>query len=120
ALTRNSCLHRKGDNRIEGMLLTHGDAQHIGGAADTVADFAPREIYDNPLDVRSAVKRRLSEALQLARIKPRHLVRGDSLFFGGDVHADILYPTPDLKITASDDAPLIAQLVIEHDVVLFE
>jgi hypothetical protein len=41
------------------------------------------------------------EALQLARIKPRHLVRGDSLFFGSDVHADIFYPTPDLKITAA-------------------
>jgi competence protein ComEC len=118
--TLKSFLHSKGINRIEGILLTHGDAQHIGGAADTVADFAPREIYDNPLDVRSAVQRRLSEALQLARIRPRHLVRGDSLFFGSDVHADILYPTPDLKITAADDAPLIVQLVIENVRVLFE
>ena len=118
--TLKSFLHSKGINRIEGILLTHGDAQHIGSAADTVADFAPREIYDNPLDVRSAVQRRLSEALQLARIKPRHLVRGDSLFFGSDVHADIFYPTPDLKITAADDAPLIVQLVIENVRVLFE
>jgi len=118
--TLKSFLHSNGINRIEGILLTHGDAQHIGGAANTVADFAPREIYDNPLDVRSAVQRRLSEALQLARIRPRHLVRGDSLFFGSDVHADILYPTPDLKITAADDAPLIVQLVIENVRVLFE
>jgi competence protein ComEC len=118
--TLKSFLHSNGINRIEGILLTHGDAQHIGGAADTVADFAPREIYDNPLDVRSAVQRRLSEALQLARIKPRHLVRGDSLFFGSDVHADIFYPPPDLKITAADDAPLIVQLVIENVRVLFE
>jgi ComEC/Rec2-related protein len=118
--TLKSFLHSNGINRIEGILLTHGDAQHIGGAADAVTDFAPREIYDNPLDVRSAVQRRLSEALQLARIKPRHLVRGDSLFFGSDVHADILYPTPDLKITAADDAPLIVQLVIENVRVLFE
>src|SRR5438874_196862 len=118
--TLKSFLHSKGINRIEAILLTQGDAQHIGGAADTVADFAPHEIYDNPLDVRSAVQRRLSEALQLARIKPRHLVRGDSLFFGSDVHADIFYPTPDLKITAADDAPLIVQLVIENVRVLFE
>ncbi|HEY1894035.1 MAG TPA: ComEC/Rec2 family competence protein [Chthoniobacterales bacterium] len=118
--TLKSFLHSKGINRIEGILLTHGDAQHIGGAADTVADFAPREIYDNPLDVRSVIQRRLSEALQLAGIKPRHLVRGDSLFFGSDVHADIFYPTPDLKITAADDAPLIVQLVIQNVRVLFE
>jgi beta-lactamase superfamily II metal-dependent hydrolase len=36
------------------------------------------------------------------------------------VHADILYPTPNLKITAADDAPLIVQLVIENVRVLFE
>jgi beta-lactamase superfamily II metal-dependent hydrolase len=118
--TLKSFLHSSGINRIEGILLTHGDAQHIGGAADTVADFAAREIYDNPLDVRSAAQRRLSEALQLARIRPRHLVRGDSLLFGSDVHADILYPTPNLKVTAADDAPLVVQLVIENVRVLFE
>src|SRR5438067_26301 len=66
--TLKSFLHSNGINRIEGILLTHGDAQNIGCSPHTVADFAPREIYDNPLDVRSAVKRRLSEALQLARI----------------------------------------------------
>src|SRR6184192_1942906 len=56
--TLKSFLHSRGINRIEGILLTHGDAQHIGCAGDTVADFAPHEIYDNPLDVRSAVQRR--------------------------------------------------------------
>src|SRR5436305_6729418 len=80
--TLKSFLHSKGINRIEGILLTHGDAQHIGGAADTVADFAPHEIYDNPLDVRSAVQRRLSDALQPGQTKPRHLIRGASLLFG--------------------------------------
>jgi competence protein ComEC len=119
--TLKSFLHRNGINRIEGILLTHGDAQHIGGAADTVADFAPHEIYDNPLDVRSAIQRRLAETLQPGRTKPRHLIRGDSLFFSSDVHANILYPTPNIKITAADDAPLIVQLVINENIrVLFE
>jgi competence protein ComEC len=37
------------------------------------------------------------------------------------VHADILYPTPNVKITAADDAPLIVQLVINENIrVLFE
>ncbi len=119
--TLKSFLHSRGINRIEGILLTHGDAQHIGGAADTVADFAPREIYDNPLDVRSAVQRRLSDALQHGKTKPRHLIRGDSLLFGRNVHAEILYPTTNIKITAADDAPLIVQLVFDEEIrVLFE
>src|SRR5213080_2252482 len=119
--TLKSFLHSRGINRIEGILLTHGDAQHIGGAADTVADFAPREIYENPLDVRSAVQRRLSDALQPDKTKPRHLSRGDSLLFGRNIHAKILYPTTNIKITAADDAPLIVQLVFDEEIrVLFE
>ena len=119
--TLKSFLHSRGINRIEGILLTHGDAQHIGGAADTVADFAPREIYENPLDVRSAVQRRLSDALQPGKTKPRHLIRGDSLLFGRNVHAEILYPTTNIKVTAADDAPLIVQLVFDEEIrVLFE
>jgi len=119
--TLKSFLHSRGINRIEGILLTHGDAQHIGGAADTVADFAPREIYENPLDVRSAVQRRLSDALQPGKTKPRHLIRGDSLLFGRNVRAEILYPTTNIKVTAADDAPLIVQLVFDEEIrVLFE
>jgi competence protein ComEC len=119
--TLKSFLHSRGINRIEGILLTHGDAQHIGGAVDTVADFAPREVYDNPLDVRSAVQRRLSDALQPGKIKLRPLIRGDSLLFGRSVHAEILYPTRNIKITAADDAPLIVQLIFDEEIrVLFE
>ena len=37
------------------------------------------------------------------------------------MHAEILYPPPNLKIRSADDAPLIAQLIInEHVRVLFE
>jgi competence protein ComEC len=119
--TLKSFLHGRGINCIEGILLTHGDAQHIGGAADTVADFAPREIYNNPLDVRSAVQRRLSDALQPGKIKPRALIRGDSLLFGRNVHAEILYPKTNIKIAAADDAPLIVQLFFDEEIrVLFE
>jgi competence protein ComEC len=119
--TLKSFLHSRGINHIEGILLTHGDAQHIGGAADTVADFAPREIYDNPLDVRSAVQRRLSDALQSGKTRPRHLIRGDSLLFGRNAHVEILYPTTNTKVTAADDAPLIVQLVFDEEIrVLFE
>jgi len=119
--TLKSFLHSRGINRIEGIVLTHGDAQHIGGAADIVADFTPREIYDNPLDVRSAVQRRLLDALELGKTKPQHLIRGDSLLFGRDVHAEVLYPAANIKITAADDAPLMVQLVINEKIrVLFE
>jgi len=118
--TLKSFLHSRGVNRLDGLLLTHGDAQHIGGAADIIVDFAPRQIYDNPLEVRSAVQRRLRELLQAAGKRPHHLRRGDRLMLGPEVGAEIIYPPPDLQIASADDAPLIARLRLGKTFALFE
>jgi competence protein ComEC len=117
--TLKSFLHRRGVNRLQGMLLTHGDAHHIGAALETIVDFAPREIYDNPLDVRSSAQRRFRDAPE--KPKPRLLYQGDSLLLGREVRAEILYPPPNIKVRSADDAPLIAQLIINEELrVLFE
>jgi competence protein ComEC len=118
--TLKSFLHSRGVNRLDGLLLTHGDAQHIGAGVDTVVDFEPRQIYDNPLEVRSTVQRRLRESLRAAGKWPRHLVRGDRLVLGPDVNAEILYPTSDLQIASADDAPLVARLTFGQASALFE
>jgi competence protein ComEC len=117
--TLKSFLHSRGVNRLQGILLTHGDAHHIGAALETIGDFRPREIYDNPLDVRSSAQRRFRDAP--GKPEPRLLFRDDSLLLGRDVQAEILYPPPNIKIRSADDAPLIAQLVINEQIrVLFE
>ncbi|MGI9114842.1 MAG: ComEC/Rec2 family competence protein [Chthoniobacterales bacterium] len=114
--TLKAYLHYCGVNRLQGLLLTHGDAQHIGAASDVIDDFSPREIYDNPLTVRSSVQRHLA-----GRSRRRSVSRGDALVFGHDVHARILYPPANLTVTAADDAPLIVQLTINDQTsVLFE
>jgi len=118
--TLKSFLHSRGVNRLDGLLLTHGDAQHIGGAADIVIDFKPRQIYDNPLDVRSNAQRRLRELLRAAGKWPRHLARGDRLVLGPNVDAEILYPPPDLRVASADDAPLVARLTLGKTSALFE
>jgi competence protein ComEC len=117
--TLKSLLHSRGVNRLQGILLTHGDAHHIGAALETIANFAPREIYDNPLEVRSSAQRRFRDAP--GKRESRLLFRGDWLLLGRDVHAEILYPPPNIKIRSADDAPLIAQLIINEQIrVLFE
>jgi competence protein ComEC len=114
-------LHSRGVNRLKGILLTHGDAQHIGGAADAARDFRPREIFDNPLEVRSTIQRRLLDTLRANRQTPRHLIRGDHLEFGRDVQAQILYPPIHLDVESADDAPVIARVRIKNQcALLFE
>lgn len=112
--TLKSYLHSRGVNRLEGLILTHGDAQHIGGAPGVIDDFSPREIYDNPLSVRSVLQRQL-----LSRFTPQHLRAGDALLFGKMVNAKILYPPSHLQIEAADDAPLILRVMINGKTAVF-
>lgn len=113
-------LHGCGVDRLEGLVLTHGDAQHIGAGAMTAADFGAIEIYNNPLDVRSMVQRRMIDSLARRRKFPRPLRRDDTLVFGPGVRGRIFYPRPNLTVAAADDAPLIVQLTIGQTSVLFE
>jgi len=113
-------LHAQGVNRLEGLLLTHGDAQHIGAGATTLEDFKPREIYFNPLDVRSGAQRQLFAILSTRRNIARPLNRGDTLVLGLEVRAEILYPPPGLTVSSADDAPLIARLMCGQTSVLVE
>lgn len=109
--TLKSFLHNRGINYLQGMLLTHGDARHIGAAPEVITDFQPREVYFNPLGVRSRAQRHLLEVL--AKTKQRPLSRGDTLLFGANVRAEILYPPLGLKVSSADDAPLIVQLIVD-------
>ena len=42
-----SYLHATGVNRVDGLLLSHGDSLHIGAAETLLADFAPSLLIDN-------------------------------------------------------------------------
>lgn len=118
--TLKSFLHSRGVDRLEGLFLTHGDAHHIGGALDLINDFEPSEIFDNPLAVRSIVQKRILTMLRDRAETVRSLARDDSVVLGPDVAARILYPPPELKIAAADDAPLIAQFDFDGTNVLCE
>lgn len=119
--TLKALLHFRGVNGLEGMILTHGDAQHLGGAAGAILDFQPLELYDNPLEVRSAVRRHILAALRLSKITARPLVRGDQLLLGRDVHASVLYPPRNQQVASADDAPLILRIIFDEKLfVLFE
>ena len=70
-------LRSRGVNRLDGLLLTHGDVQHIGAAPLLVSDFAPREIVDAPLKDRSSARRALHCDLAAKRLGKSVCRQGD-------------------------------------------
>jgi competence protein ComEC len=107
-------LHWAGVNRLNGLLLTHGDSLHIGGAAELLHDFPRIRLLDNPAPDRSSVHRRLQRLFQEHGIKPGNLVAGESLRLSPEVTAHVLYPPPAFNAKNADDQALVVQLLIKE------
>jgi competence protein ComEC len=85
-------LWARGTGRLDRLVLTHGDPDHMGGAAAVVDDFAP-QVYDG-VPVRSHVP--LQALRDRARARHRiwgRLARGD-VFAVGAAHVRVWHPPP--------------------------
>src|SRR6266508_912897 len=71
-------LHWAGVNRLDGLLLTHGDALHLGGTAQLLDDFPRVRVVDNPAPDRSTIHRRLQRLFQQRGIQSDARAAGDS------------------------------------------
>ena len=106
-------------NRLDGFLLTHGDARHIGAALDVVDDFAPRIIADSPLTDRSATRNSLHAEMAGNGLGKRILSRGDMIPLSREAKMRVLFPPPGLVRTAADDKALVVRLECAGRRVLF-
>jgi ComEC/Rec2-related protein len=113
-------LHTQGVNNLSGLLLSHGDSLHIGGAGRIVADCRPALIIDNPLPDRSAVHGRLRSYLQQTALVTKRPVASESFSINRHMIVRVLYP-PRLSLAkTADDQSLVVQLVMNPTVrVLF-
>jgi competence protein ComEC len=105
-------LHAAGVNRLDGLLLTHGDSLHIGGATELLHDFPRVRLIDNPAPDRSAVHQRLQRLFQKREIKPNNLVAGDSFRLSGEVTGHVLFPPRVVSASIADDQTYVIQLFI--------
>jgi ComEC/Rec2-related protein len=112
-------LRSRGVNRLDGLLLTHGDAQHIGGATTLLAELRPRVFLESPLRDRSPIRRRLHTQLVQRELGKAIVWRGDRVSLGGDATLRVLYPQPGRSGLVADDQALIAQLECSGARVLF-
>jgi competence protein ComEC len=108
-------LHWAGVNRLTGLVLTHGDSQHIGGITQLLQDFPRVRIIDNPAPDRSLIHRRLSEmlsGLQGRGRKPAELAAGDNFHLSRDAVAHVLFPPRGFAGATADDQALVIQLSV--------
>jgi ComEC/Rec2-related protein len=105
-------LHWAGANRLSGLLLTHGDALHLGGTAQLLDDFPRVHLVDNPAPDRSTIHRRLQRLFQQRRIKTDTLAAGESFRLSHNVTANVLFPPPGFSSPIADDQAYVIHLLI--------
>jgi beta-lactamase superfamily II metal-dependent hydrolase len=105
-------LHWAGVNRLSGLLLTHGDSLHIGGAAELLQDLQYNRLIDNPVPDRSTVHQRLQQLFQQHGIQLRGLAAGDSFQLSSKVTAQVLFPPRLFSASMSDDQAYVVHLLV--------
>jgi ComEC/Rec2-related protein len=112
-------LRTRGVNRLDGLLFTHGDSRHLGGALTAIDDFQPRLLADSTLRDRSPTRRQLHAVLAQRRIGKGLYRRGDLIRLGDAATLRVLYPPAGLKRNLADDMALVLQLEAGRQRVLF-
>lgn len=105
-------LRSRGVNRLDGLILTHGDAGHIGGASGMLLDFHPRQLIDTPTPDRSSIHRRLIAKLARSGDPRRLCAAGDEFDLSRDVRARVLFPPRRFEGSKADDQALVIQLAV--------
>jgi len=105
-------LRSRGVNRLAGMLLTHGDAGHLGGASAAIELFHPRQLIDSAARDRSRIHQELIRELGDRHTTRNLLTVGDQWKLSAEVAARVLFPTRDFEAPNADDQALVVQLLI--------
>ena len=105
-------LHWAGVNRLDGLLLTHGDALHLGGAAQLLDDFPRVHVLDNPTPDRSTIHRRLQHVFRERGIKPTALAAGDSVRLSREVAAHVLFPPRGFSSPITDNQAYVIRVLV--------
>jgi len=95
-------LRGRGVNRLTGLLLTHGDIRHTGGAAIIVPEFNAGTVHASAARARSTAYRRLVEQLGRPTERWRQVSRGDRIGAWA-----ILHPAAEDRFTQADDHAVV-------------
>jgi ComEC/Rec2-related protein len=90
------------------LVLTHGDADHIGGASSLLETNSLPRIIDSPLTDRSPLRRKLHAALAAAHLPISKAQAGDCFQISPSMTLRILHPPQDLVAATADDKSLVA------------
>ena len=112
-------LHSNGKAAPDGLVLTHGDVRHVGGALDLILRDRPGTIVESPLADRSPKRGLLHRELADRGIAKSIHRSGDQITISPGASMKVLHPPSGLLRSESDDKVLVLRLDVGNVRVLF-
>ncbi len=100
-------------NRVNGLILSHADYEHIGAAPFIMRDYKPSRVWMSALETLQPNSRSGSlRKMKALGIQLSPLAAGDRLDLADGVRAEILYPPAAQRASRADDRALVVRFEI--------
>lgn len=103
-------LRAAGVGRLDALVLTHGDADHAGGALRLLAEQSPRLWLSSTLRDRARSRLLLHEQLRALGIPKTLVLPGDRFAAGDDTSVLVLRPGPSDRARVADDQSIVVRI----------
>jgi len=100
-------LRSKGINKLEAIVLTHPDSDHIGGTLELLKNIKVNNIFQNGLDKNSKTCRKIKRYIQENHIKNKTLYDGDNIYPDKDVNIKVIRSDKKLKNNSNEDCIIL-------------
>lgn len=99
------------DKRIDVVIATHPDADHVGGLTSVVERYTIGRLYYSPMNHETPDAVLFERALESLKIPAHALRAGDIIALDADVMLHILYPVEVKPDGDTNDSSVVARLV---------
>jgi competence protein ComEC len=103
-------LRSRGINRLDALILTHGDAGHIGAAPQVISLFRPPLLFETVLENRSPAYSAITTAATNQGLRLLGIERGQRLAIGDGTVITVLAPHPTEAGRLADDRALVLKI----------
>ncbi len=98
------------DRRIDAIVVTNPDSDHIGGFADILKMYTVDQIFEPGTSNDSKTYQNLEDTIQKKHIPDILIKKGMRLDIGGGAVIDVLFPDRDVSTWERNDGSIVAKL----------
>ena len=99
------------DRRVDIVLATHPDLDHVGGLVDVLERYRVSYVVDNSIDAETSAVESFLNARVREQAVAKRLFRGERIVLGGGAVAEILFPDRQMAGADTNEQSIVVRVV---------